>query len=141
MGTLIPTPSKIAPVLPGDDETFCWGVGEAFGIEGTPLEIVIRISGVTKGPGWIPADGETQNGEYLLTQHPVVAGIWLDDLFAPTIFFRYRIASTEIDAVSTLGEKFFYNLSAPKCQTFVENQLNDHFEDGSARIWISEVQE
>lgn len=140
MGNRIPSPVNVPPVEEGDPSTTCWGPGKDFGDKGTPEQIIIRVSGVTKGPGWMAGDGETQNGEYLLEQRPALPNIF-QDLPAPVIAeIRFTPLETFCRIFSTTGQIFF-GLSVPElCQTFFENEVVDKFQGGTVRVWLLGVQ-
>jgi len=68
MGTRIPPPIVVPTTDAGPSCSLCWGSGKPFGDIDTPDEIVVTISGVNKGPGWITPDGEPIDGEFTLPQ-------------------------------------------------------------------------
>lgn len=139
MGTLIPPPTIPDPVPPGDPCDFCWGPGKPFGLV-TPEELIITVTGIEKGPNWMPIDGDPPNGVFILSQpFPAVPCFFISPFVDPRIGIFFDVASTGVDGEVSSGEMFFEALPAVPCLTVIENELDDHFTGGTATITIPPV--
>lgn len=139
MGNRIPLPVDIHPVPAGTPANFCWGPGAPFGFVPTPLRLVLRVSGIVKGPGWLAGDGEPPNEEFLIDQHPINADLWADVFPGFTAFVLFGDLTTNMVVLSSTGITAFSSNLPPRCQLFVANTVSDKFERGTARVWIPKV--
>jgi len=138
MGTPIPDPPIVPPVVPGVDCSVCWGVGKEFGVGDTPESINVTFSGINKTPVWIPASGEPLEGTFTLDQvvglpcrfNTTVGGFFMQVTFESvyTVVFAY-------DALIT---PHFFAGDGGLCSLAIYSNLNAQFTGGSAVIVLPE---
>lgn len=139
MGKRIPLPI-VTPIVPaGSPVVTCWGPGKDFGESETPIQVVARVSGIVKGPLWIPADGEAQNGEFILDQHPTLSTRFRDLPLPFTVRIIFRPLQSVVQVLSTTGIVCFTYVAQLVCQDFTPNQEVDHFMRGTVRVWLLKV--
>lgn len=139
MGTPIlpPPPPPIVP--PGDDCAICWGPGKPFGELPTPNEIIVTVTGVEKGPGWIPIDGDPPEGIFVLPQVGGGLPCRFSKPVVPSLFVFLLPDAVLVFGLVITAEFWFNGITSGACITVIENQLNDHFANGTAVITIPEV--
>ena len=139
MGTIIPPPPIIPPTNAGGDCSICWGLNKPFGDGGTPDKIIVILSGIHQGPNWVPADGEALDGEFILDQLvPAFCRYALDDLSGNTVAVHFNAGNTFVFANPPSIVPHFVGTGGI-CSTLIFNQENDHFKDGTCRIYIPGV--
>jgi hypothetical protein len=139
MGTPIPPDDPPPPEPEGFLCNVCWGVGKPFGPE-TPDRVLLRLSGVIKGPTWGVLDGDPENGDYYCDQQ----GVGFPCLFtytvgAATASISWDIAGTFVAVFNSNGIQTFAHVIVGQCATSIDNELNAAFTDGSVKIYIPDV--
>jgi len=138
MGEPIPPPPFVPPTNAGFPCAVCWGTGKPFGDGETPDEIVIVVSGISKGPNWVPGDGEPIEGTFTIPQFTACD---YRDPFFPLGGFRIAFLVENTSVLWRFDEitAYFAGVTANPCETIVSSVLVDHFQGGTARIYIPEI--
>lgn len=115
MGTPLP-PNQI-----GDDCVLCWGFEKPFGNGNTPRIIQLRLTDLSPGQFWDPADEQLLLTPHFLQQHPVPCTYTIDDgrfLWE----WVWGVGTTQIDVVRKDDFKsvFAYG-SRFECDLFLPN--------------------
>lgn len=139
MGAPIPPPEVPPPAPEGFLCSECWGEGKPFGLL-TPDRVVIRISGVEKGPTWIPARGLPVNDDFICPQVDSISPC----VFQGVIGLAYVNVAwggglTNIVAFTSTGYTYLAHVASGVCSTFKSNELTLDFINGSAQVFIPKV--
>lgn len=140
MGRRVPEPIPPDPVPAGELCSVCWGPGGIFGDGPTPSQITVEIDGVSRGPNWIPADGEPPNGSFDLPQLLDAGPCVFDVVGAVNLSAIFDVASTVVNGSVTGGFAFFDSNPAAPCVKVLTSNLGDHFAGGTATIILPEVE-
>lgn len=117
MGTPLP------PNEPGDNCFVCWGVGKKFGNTTTPRIINVRLSALSPGDFWDPADEQLLLTPHSLVQGPGPCRFQVSDakfsweliyFFDRTLLSIIRLSDTKV---------VFRHEAGPNCLTSIPNQL------------------
>ena len=128
------------PVEAGDDFITCWGFGKPFGDGDTPDQIILSVSGVNKGPGWLPSDPDPINGVFTLLQIFGSPGLFRF-IGGDVVAFVLWTVSQSVCVVSDLAfVNTFSGGEAIPCLVDFENALTDKFVGGTAVVTIPEIE-
>lgn len=140
VGIRIPPPLIVIPPGAGDPCAFCWGPGKTFGDGDTPDQITVDVSGINKGPNWVPGDGEPPNSLYVLDQ----AGFGLPcayQWFEPGLSVAIEFAAAVTTAVIMVNGAVFAlaGTSNEACDIWIASNVDDHFTSGSLLMFVEET--
>lgn len=99
----------------GDDCLTCFAAGK------TPKYLWGSLRDVEKGNGWMPIFPEPPNGDFMLTQHPVVPCFWSGAIGGFTITFETAGPGTLIIIWHPIAGGAFRGFSANDCVWFFSN--------------------
>lgn len=139
MGTKIPRIIVPGEVPAGVACSNCWGIGKTFGNVDTPSEIIMTVSGVNKGPDWVPFQGEPPNTVMTLEQ---VAGTpcrydGSDGTNFGTVIFD--AGETVVIALSFRQQGGFINENADLCALSITGNTSDYFTGGSVVLQLPDT--
>jgi len=98
----------------GDDCLTC------FAADKTPRYLWGSLRDVQKGNGWMPIFPEPPNGDFMLTQHPIVPCFWSGAIGGFTITFETAGPGTLIIIWHPIAGGAFRGFSANDCVWFFE---------------------
>lgn len=139
MGTPIPDPIEPPDSGTGNPCSICWGVGKPFGDVDTPTTVLIRVSGVNKGPNWTAANGEPVNGDFNCEQVPGFPCTWQAVGVGFNVVYSYSGGITSATVVNEKGNGVFAGQNLSPCELSLGNQLTSIFELGTVEVVLGEI--
>jgi len=139
MGTEIPDPPVIPPVAPGTACPLCWGSNNYFGPGETPSSLMIRFSGIEKGPNWNISDGEPPNRDYIVVQSSLYPCQFVLGSIDVVINLTYGHVQSSLALETPSGVFAFVQNHAYICAEIFYNQYVNQFQGGTGLVMPPDI--